>query len=243
MKIAVEDLHSGYGRASVLFGVSLEAPEGEVTCVMGRNGVGKTTLLNTIMGLLPLHSGRVLINGEDVSGLPAHRRALLGVAYVPQGHQSFPHLTVKENLQVVQERGRGALFRRRTGGDGGSDNLLDRALDLFPALIDLTDRPAGLLSGGQAQQLAIARALVTGPRTLILDEPTEGIQPSIIEEIEAAIERLHRETGMTILLVEQYVDMALRIARNYAVMERGQITRQGETAAADPATFTQLMAV
>lgn len=266
MRIEVSDVHAGYGRTPVLFGVSLEVPEGGITCVMGRNGVGKTTLLNAVMGLLPLQSGRVRMGGRDVGKLAPHHRARLGVAYVPQGHQVFPYLTVEENLQVVYEResrGRGVgsnggwtgRFTRANRGpfgfrgrrNGSSGNGFHRALedvfDLFPVLPDLLDRPAGLLSGGQAQQLAIARALVTRPRTLILDEPTEGIQPSIIQEIEDAIAELHRSTGMTILVVEQYVEMALRLAQSYVVMDRGEVVDGGETASADTAAFTDLLAV
>jgi urea transport system ATP-binding protein len=239
MRIDVEGLESGYGRAMVLFGVDLVVPEGAITCVMGRNGVGKTTLLNSIMGLLPLSSGRVLVDGREVSRLAPHRRARLGVAYVPQGHQVFPHLTVKENLQVVHERTHSGLRGRRNG----LGRAVDDAFDLFPALPSLLERPAGLLSGGQAQQLAIARALVSEPATLVLDEPTEGIQPSIVEEIEAAIVELHSSSGLTILLVEQYVDMALRVAHSYAVLEQGIIVDAGETATADSSTFTELLAV
>lgn len=238
MRIDIEGLESGYGRAMVLFGVDLEVPEGRITCVMGRNGVGKTTLLNTIMGLLPLQAGRVSVGERDISTMAPHRRARLGVAYVPQGHQVFPHLTVKENLQVVQERTHGGV--RANNGPGPA---VERAFELFPVLPTLLERPAGLLSGGQAQQLAIARALVTEPATLILDEPTEGIQPSIVEEIEAAIVELHHATGMTILLVEQYVDMALRLAHHYAVLDRGMIVEAGETATADTSTFAELLAV
>jgi urea transport system ATP-binding protein len=155
-----------------------------------------------------------------------------GIGYVPQGHQVFPHLTAQENLQVVLERDR-----------RGDPTAVDDALDVFPALRALLDRPAGLLSGGQAQQLAIARALVSRPKLLILDEPTEGIQPSIILEIEDAIARLHRETGVTILLVEQYVEFALRLAERYAVMEGGVIVGSGGTEGVDLAAFSDLLAV
>jgi urea transport system ATP-binding protein len=156
----------------------------------------------------------------------------MGIGYVPQGHQVFPHLTTMENLRVVLERDRSQ-----------DASAVDEALDVFPALRKLLDRPAGLLSGGQAQQLAIARALVSRPRLLILDEPTEGIQPSIIIEIEDAIALLHRDTGVTILLVEQYVEFALRLAQRYAVMEGGLIVRSGDTAGVELAAFSDLLAV
>ncbi len=232
MKLEIDDVHAAYGRTAVLFGVSLEVPDGSLVCLMGRNGVGKTTLLNTVMGLLPLRGGEVRLDGQPIGGWPPWRRTAAGIGYVPQGHQVFPHLSTRENLQVVVERRR----PRDTAA-------IDEALDLFPRLVPLLGRPAGLLSGGQAQQLAIARALVTRPRLLILDEPTEGIQPSIILEIEDAIAELHRSTGMSILLVEQYVEFALRLAERYSVMEAGRIEHSGDTASADPAAFAELLVV
>lgn len=232
MILEARDLHVGYGRTEVLYGVSLKVTPGSLVCLMGRNGVGKTTLLNAVMGLLPVRSGRVLIDGRDVTRLPPYERARLGLGYVPQGHQVFPHLSVRENLQVIVERSRGA-----------DDGAIDDALDVFPGLRPLLERPAGLLSGGQAQQLAIARALATRPRVLILDEPTEGIQPSIIVQIEDAIVELHRTTDMSILLVEQYVEFALRLAEEYAVMEGGRIVHAGATASADMRDFAHLMTV
>jgi urea transport system ATP-binding protein len=230
MRIEIDDVHVAYGRTEVLFGVSLDVPAGNLVCLMGRNGVGKTTLLNAVMGLLPLRSGSVHADGRDLTGLAPHQRARAGIGYVPQGHQVFPHLSVRENLQVVDDRRRGP-------------SAVADALDVFPALTTLLDRPAGLLSGGQAQQLAIARALVTKPRLLILDEPTEGIQPSIIAEIEDAISSLHRTTGLAILLVEQYVEFALRLAERYAVMEGGRIHHAGLTAEAAPSEFAELLTV
>jgi len=234
LALQVDGIEVAYGRTQVLFGVSVDVPVGAVTCVMGRNGVGKTTLLNSVMGLLPLKSGHVRFEGRDLGRMAPHQRARLGIGYVPQGHQVFPHMSVRENLQVVRERtGRVA---------DGAGPALEAALDLFPVLRELYDRPAGLLSGGQAQQLAIARGLVTQPRLLILDEPTEGIQPSIIEEIETAITAL-AATGLTILVVEQYVELALRLARHYVVMDRGQVVEAGTTADADQETLAGLLAV
>ena len=232
MRLEVDDVRVAYGRTEVLFGVSLDVPAGSLTCLMGRNGVGKTTLLNAVIGLLPLKAGRISIDGNDVAKLDPPRRARTGIGYVPQGHQVFPHLTTMENLRVVLERDRRA-----------DPSAIDGALDVFPALRSLLSRPAGLLSGGQAQQLAIARALVSRPKLLVLDEPTEGIQPSIILEIEDVIAALHKETGMTILLVEQYVEFALRLADGYAVMEGGLITHAGATAEVDPSTFADLLTV
>jgi urea transport system ATP-binding protein len=232
VRLEIIDAEVAYGRTQVLFGVSLDVPDGSLTCLMGRNGVGKSTLLNAVMGLLPLRAGQVRVDDEDVSRLSTPRLARRGIGYVPQGHQVFPHLTAMENLQVVLERDR-----------SGDSTAVDDALDVFPALRKLLERPAGLLSGGQAQQLAIARALVSRPKLLILDEPTEGIQPSIIMEIEDVIAALHRDTGVTILLVEQYVEFALRLAQRYAVMEGGMIVRSGDTAGVDLAAFSDLLAV
>ncbi|TDE57909.1 urea ABC transporter ATP-binding subunit UrtE [Nonomuraea mesophila] len=212
--LSVTGLESGYGRARVLFGVSLEVGAGQLVCVMGRNGVGKTTLLNTVMGVLPTVAGTVTFDGRDVTRLKPHERVRLGMGYVPQGHQCFPQLSVHGNLMVTLEAAK------------QPKQALDEALDLFPALKPLLKRSAGHLSGGQQQQLAIARALVTRPRMLILDEPTEGIQPSIILEIEAVIERLHAD-GLPVLLVEQYLDIALRLADTFAILDGGHVVRTG----------------
>ncbi|WSY40541.1 urea ABC transporter ATP-binding subunit UrtE [Embleya sp. NBC_00888] len=214
--LEVAGLEAGYGRARVLFGVDLTVAAGSLVCVMGRNGVGKTTLLDTIMGVLPVRAGRVRFRGRDITRLPTHERVRLGLGYVPQGHESFDRLSVRENLRVTRE------------ASGGRDaGVLDEVLDLFPRLRPLLNRPAGFLSGGQQQQLAIARTLVTEPAMLILDEPTEGIQPSIVTEIEDVIERLHRERGLAVLLVEQYLDFAERLADRFAVLDAGVVVREG----------------
>lgn len=232
MKLEIADVHVAYGRTEVLFGVSLTVTDGSLTCLMGRNGVGKSTLLNAVMGLLPIRSGSISLDGDDIARMPAHKRARSGIGYVPQGHQVFPQLTTLENLRVVAER------------DHSIDRTaIDDAIDLFPALRRLLERPAGLLSGGQAQQLAIARALVSRPRLLVLDEPTEGIQPSIILEIEDAVAALHSSTGMSILLVEQYVEFALRLSDRYAVMDGGRITHSGSTDTVELDAFSELLVV
>ena len=232
MRLEVQDVDVAYGRTQVVFGVSLDVPSGSLTCLMGRNGVGKTTLLNTVMGLLPARRGRILLDGEDITKAITYKRARKGIGYVPQGHQVFPGLTVRENLNVVFERAR-----------GGDADAINDAVDVFPALAMMMNRPAGLLSGGQAQQLAIARALVTRPTLLVLDEPTEGIQPSIIMQIEDAIAQLHRTGEMTILLVEQYVEFALRLAQRYAVMDSGRIEHSGDVADTDAAMFASLVSI
>ncbi|WP_369266311.1 urea ABC transporter ATP-binding subunit UrtE [Streptomyces harbinensis] len=212
--LRVEDLTAGYGRSRVLHGVSLEVPGEAVTAVLGHNGAGKSTLLRAALGLIGAGSGRVWFEDEDVTRLPAHQRVRRGMAYVPQGQQSFPQLTALENLRLVADGRR----------DGRA--ALDEALDLFPALRSLGTRRAGLLSGGQRQQLAIARALITRPRLLLLDEPTEGIQPSVVAEIQRTVIELG-ERGLSVLLVEQHVGFALRAARRYCVLEAGRITSSG----------------
>jgi len=233
--LVVEGLDVAYRRTQVLFGVSLEVADGGLVCVMGRNGVGKTTLLNTVMGVLRPSAGRVVWDGRDITDLRPHERIKAGIGYVPQGHPTFPQLTVAENLAVVVES---------TGSRAAGTAAVDEALDLFPRLKALLSRRAGFLSGGQAQQLALARALATRPRLLVLDEPTEGIQPSIILEIEDAIARLHTRDGLSILLVEQYVEFALRLADRYVVLDAGVVVAGGDTSdLADDSSVRRLLAV
>lgn len=210
------DVHIGYGRSTVVHGASVEVPAGEVAAVMGHNGAGKTTLLRAAVGLLHPSAGRILFDGEDITHLRPNERVRRGIGYVPQGQQCFPQLTTEENLQLVADT-------RRNG-----KKLIAEMLDLFPALTGLLSRRAGLLSGGQRQQLAIARALITQPRILILDEPTEGIQPSVVAEIEQIILSLIAREGLSILLVEQHVGFALAAASRYYVMEAGRITSSGD---------------
>ncbi len=213
--LELTDLHVGYGRTTVVHGVTVEVPPDGVAAVMGHNGAGKTTLLRAAVGLLAPSSGRILLDGEDITRLRPNERVKRGLGYVPQGQQSFPQLTTEENLQLVADT-------RRDG-----KKLIAEALDLFPALAALMSRRAGLLSGGQRQQLAIARALITQPRLLILDEPTEGIQPSVVSEIEQTILSLASRGGLSILLVEQHVGFALAAASRYYVLEAGRVTSAG----------------
>jgi urea transport system ATP-binding protein len=210
------DVHVGYGRTTVMHGVTVEVPPDGVTAVMGHNGAGKTTLLRAAVGLLQPRSGRILLAGQDITRMRPNERVKRGLGYVPQGQQCFPQLTTEENLQLVADT-------RRDG-----KKLIAEALDLFPALTALMSRRAGLLSGGQRQQLAIARALITQPRILILDEPTEGIQPSVVSEIEKIILSLTSRGGLSILLVEQHVGFALAAASRYYVMEAGHVTSAGD---------------
>ncbi len=221
-----------YGAAQVLRGVSIEAAPGEVTCVLGRNGVGKTSLLRAIAGHQPFRGGSITWNGRSLDGLPPYVRAKLNIAYVPQGREIFPLLTVRENLDT----GFASL-------PGRERSLPDEVFELFPVLKTMLNRRGGDLSGGQQQQLAIARALVMRPRLLILDEPTEGIQPSIIKDIGRAISYLRGKGEMAILLVEQYFDFARDLADRYAVMERGQIVLAGTRAGMDEAHVRSKLAV
>ena len=229
--LTVENLNQYYGGSHILRGISFEAAPGKVTAVLGRNGVGKTTLLKAIMGLVPVRSGRIAFGGEDLTGAPSHRRVRAGIGYVPQGREIFPRLTVRENLLM------GLASRPRT------EALPERIFLLFPALEQMLGRRGGDLSGGQQQQLAIGRALAMDPSLLILDEPTEGIQPSIIKEIERTIAALAQEGRMAILLVEQYYDFARSLADRYLVMQRGEIVRQGEGAALEQDGVRELLAV
>ena len=210
-----EDVHVGYGRSVVLHGVTVAVPVDGVAAVLGHNGAGKSTLLRAAIGLLKPRVGTVRLDGADITGLSPHQRVARGMAYVPQGQQCFPHLTTAENLQLVAD------------GRPGGRAAVAEALDLFPALVTLLGRRAGLLSGGQRQQLAIARALITRPRLLLLDEPTEGIQPSVVAEIEDTILALAGRGGISVLLVEQHVGFALRAAQRYYVLQAGRVTSSG----------------
>jgi len=206
-----------YGESHTLWDLDIEVPQGSCTCLMGRNGVGKTTTLKCIMGLLPLESGEVRFDGAVLSSQPAEARARLGVGYVPQGREIFPRLSVDENLRLGMAVNNG----------GSGRQAYQRVLDMFPVLRQMLRRSGGDLSGGQQQQLAIARALILEPRLLILDEPTEGIQPNIVHEIGDTIVRLNRELGMTVLLVEQKLPLARRVADRFYVLDKGRAVASG----------------
>ncbi|MFD5632632.1 urea ABC transporter ATP-binding subunit UrtE [Streptomyces sp. NPDC127077] len=229
--LEISSVRAGYDRTTVLHGVTVAVPEDGVATVLGHNGAGKSTLLRAAMGLIKPRSGTVRLDGEDITHLAPHQRVARGMAYVPQGQQCFPHLTTAENLQLV--------------ADGRPDGraATAEALDLFPVLRELSGRRAGLLSGGQRQQLAIARALITRPRLLLLDEPTEGIQPSVVAEIEETILALTRRGGLSVLLVEQHVGFAMRAAQRYYVLEAGRVTSSGEGGTAAEQTVRAALSV
>jgi branched-chain amino acid transport system ATP-binding protein len=213
--LSVADVHVAYGKTPALMGPSLVVGAGEIVSIIGRNGVGKTTLLKTIIGLLRVTSGAISLDGEDLTQLPAHERARRGLGYVPQGRMIFADLTVEENLLV------GVDLNRANGRA-----LLEEVLAEFPRLRERYRQRGGTLSGGEQQMLALGRALVGGPKVLLLDEPSEGIQPSIVQEIEAKIASISRARGLAIVLVEQNIELAAALARRIYVMEKGRIARE-----------------
>ena len=230
--LKVENLDLRYGAALALKDVSVTAEEGHVTCILGRNGVGKTSLMRSISGRQPIAGGRITWEGRDIGRLRPDARARLGVATVPQGREIFPLLTVRENL----ETGFALLPRRER-------RVPEAVFELFPVLGEMLNRRGGDLSGGQQQQLAIGRAMVTRPKLLLMDEPTEGIQPSIIKDIGRAIRFLRDQGRMAIVLVEQYFDFAVALADRYAVMDRGRVVLAGATADIDEAEVRRWMTV
>ena len=214
--LTIKNLDQYYGGSHTLWDIELQVPLGSRTCLMGRNGMGKTTLLKCIMGLVPASSGKIVFEGRDLRTRPAEERAGLGIGYVPQGREIFPQLTVLENLEV----GLGL-------GKGRHKKIPDLIFELFPVLKQMLRRRGGDLSGGQQQQLAIGRALVLQPSLLLLDEPTEGIQPNIVHEIGDIILRLNREAGVTVLLVEQKLPFARRVASEFRILEKGRCVADG----------------
>lgn len=220
--LSIENLLVAYGETLILRDVSMEVKPGEVTCLMGRNGVGKTTLLKSIMGLLKPRQGRIVFEGRDLTHATPDRRARTGIGYVPQGREIFPQLTVLENLQV------GMLANPRK-----PRKVPEYVFEYFPALTSLLDRRGGFLSGGQQQQLAIARVLVAEPKLVILDEPTEGIQPNVISLIGQVLKTLKSSGQFAVLLVEQYLEFALTLADSYYVMEKGAIVLKGRASELD----------
>ena len=227
--LKIEQMDAYYGESRVIPGLNLQAKKGEITCLIGRNGVGKSTTLKSIMGLVKTPTGRILLADQDILHMKTYDRVKKGIGYVPQGRDIFPQMTVQENIEL----GLQAL--------GGKGKVSEYIYDLFPILPKFAKRKGGDLSGGQQQQLAIARALVTDPKILILDEPTEGIQPSIIQDIGEAIRRVNKELDITVLIVEQYLDFVLGISDALYVMEKGSIVLQGRTKEMDPRKVQKMM--
>jgi urea transport system ATP-binding protein len=215
--LQLEGINTFYGTSHILHGISLEIADGELIAVLGRNGAGKTTLLRSITGENPPLAGSIRLNGTDITRLKAHRRTHLGISYVPQGRQIIPDITVEENI-LVALLGKGLKANR----------IPDLVFDYFPALASLTKRKGGVLSGGQQQQVAIARALVQEPKLLLLDEPTEGLQPSVVEEIDVLLKRIPKERNCAILLVEQNLDFVRDITQRFAILDTGRIVAEGD---------------
>jgi urea transport system ATP-binding protein len=213
--LKLSNINGFYGRSHALQDVDLTIPAGKVTTILGRNGMGKTTLLRTLMGSMVRSTGAIELEGVRIDGLPTHLRARSGIAYVPQGREIIADFSVRQNILMGAFAGRGPRA------------IPPLALELFPYLAANLHRPGGVLSGGQQQQLALARALAAHPKVMLLDEPNEGIQPSVVEEIESAITRLNREFGMTMVLVEQNIDFARRVASHFAMFEKGSIVESG----------------
>ncbi|MFC7051518.1 urea ABC transporter ATP-binding subunit UrtE [Hansschlegelia quercus] len=226
----VENLHVSYGQSEVLHGMNFKVAPNEIVAIMGRNGMGKTTLMKTMMGVLPTTAGAIRLGGEDIGALKSHQRVRKGVAYVPQGRMVFSTMTVKENIET------GLVAT-------GERNVPSDIYELFPVLLEMKSRRAGNLSGGQQQQLAIARALATKPKVLLLDEPTEGIQPSIIREMARTLRRIRDERGLSIVVSEQVLSFALDVADRVLVVENGEIVQDEPRSAVDEAKVSRYLSV
>lgn len=230
--LELKDIKVNYGKSKIINGISLEISKGEKLAVMGRNGVGKTTLLKSIIGILSLEEGSITLENKDISNAMPHQRSKQGIAYVPQGREIIPDLTVEENLDL--------------GGYAHTADLIgqkERVLEYFPALKAHLKRKGGVLSGGQQQQLAIARALMSEPKMLLLDEPTEGIQPNIIAEIATILDRIRKEMDLTLVIVEQNLKFAKKIADHYVILQKGQIVSQGKMESLSEETINKYLAV
>lgn len=229
--LEIENLTACYGESNIIPGLTLSVPDKEIVCLVGRNGVGKSTTLKSIMGLVKTPQGSIKLAGEEIISKKTYERAALGIGYVPQGRDIFPQLTVQENLELGLEVNK------------GKETIGEEIFELFPIIKEFLHRKGGNLSGGQQQQLAIARALVSHPKLLILDEPTEGIQPSVIEDIASAIEKVNKQLGITVLIVEQYLDFVLGVSNRYYVLDKGEICLSGLTKEADAALIQSKMSI
>ena len=229
--LEIENLTACYGESNITPGLTLSVPDKEIVCLVGRNGVGKSTTLKSIMGLVKTPQGSIKLAGEEIISKKTYERAALGIGYVPQGRDIFPQLTVQENLELGLEVNK------------GKETIGEEIFELFPIIKEFLHRKGGNLSGGQQQQLAIARALVSHPKLLILDEPTEGIQPSVIEDIASAIEKVNKQLGITVLIVEQYLDFVLGVSNRYYVLDKGEICLSGLTKEADAALIQSKMSI
>ena len=229
--LEIENLTACYGESNIIPGLTLSVPDKEIVCLVGRNGVGKSTTLKSIMGLVKTPQGSIKLAGEEIISKKTYERAALGIGYVPQGRDIFPQLTVQENLELGLEVNK------------GKGTIGEEIFELFPIIKEFLHRKGGNLSGGQQQQLAIARALVSHPKLLILDEPTEGIQPSVIEDIASAIEKVNKQLGITVLIVEQYLDFVLGVSNRYYVLDKGEICLSGLTKEADAALIQSKLSI
>lgn len=231
--LKLTDVTAGYGQTPVLLDINLEVDKGDMVCILGRNGVGKTTLLRSIIGLNKVNKGSIVFDADDITKAPTYKRSRYGIAYIPQGREIIPYLSVLDNLKL----GLTANRNKR------SASLLEEIFEFFPMLKHHLKRQGGLLSGGQQQQLAIARGLMSDPQMILLDEPTEGIQPSIVQEIEATLRRINTEKGITVLVVEQKIDFAKQLAQKFFMMEKGVVVAQGDTQELDDTLVHRYLAV
>ncbi|MBA2748692.1 MAG: urea ABC transporter ATP-binding subunit UrtE [Tatlockia sp.] len=216
--LKLTDVSAGYGQTPVLVNVDMTVEKGDIACILGRNGMGKTTLLRSIIGLNKVIKGDIVFDADDITNIPTYKRSRYGIAFIPQGREIIPYLSVLDNLKLGLAASRKKLKK-----------IPDEIFEFFPMLTQHLKRQGGLLSGGQQQQLAIARGLMCDPQIMLLDEPTEGIQPSIVQEIDATLKRINREKGITLLVVEQKIDFAKQLAQKFFIMEKGAIAAKGNT--------------